>query len=112
MQTADSYPTSPLTSKMQLAPIIERFMDLQRQRNAVLSKYDLIEQDTPFSTDQYDYFFDCLGIDFRLLRDPRLSGGTKSWMKFIADDQAELSAMEEMMRERRVKLGKMYNKRT
>ena len=36
---------------MDLAPIIQRFMELKREENAVLSEYDLMQQDTSQDTE-------------------------------------------------------------
>lgn len=79
---------------MDLAPIIQRFMELKREENTALSEYDLMQQDTPQDNEQYSVASEYL-IPSK-----------------IEQYQAELAAMGEKVLKELKKIKEMKKKRT
>lgn len=95
---------------MRLAPIIERYMNLKRQENAVLSNSNLMQQSIPIPTDRYSYVSEVLSIHIRLLCEPCLSALSQVCIVKITQYKAELAAMDEVVLEKWKKIQEMYNK--
>lgn len=100
----------PHRSKMHLAPIIERYMDLKRQESAVYSDFDLMELRTSVPADEYYEVSAILSANIGLLHEPAFSGLSQSLQSNIATHEAELAAMNALLLEKWEKTQEMHNK--
>ena len=84
---------------MRLAPIIERYMSLKRQENALYNEFDLMCRNTPLPIEDYGQLFGIFSALFRLLHDTRNSDLSQMYLTRMVDCGAELAAVDRVMAE-------------
>lgn len=97
-------------STMHLAPLIERFMNLRREENAVLRELDQMQDSMPLPIEEYDELRAVLTTSFHMLHGPGHSALHQTIMENHAEYTALLAAMDRLLLEEKRKLEEMYHK--
>ena len=79
-------------------------MNLKRQESAVNSEFDLMEKKTSSQIEDYSYYLELFTIHLRLLRQQRLSALFQYNLDGMAENEANLAAMDKVMAENAKKI--------